>query len=63
MKATIGRLRVELPREESRGRLQDFVGPAQLFDFTFELFHLRPLVGGHGEFWTVNFLYEAELRM
>lgn len=38
---------VELGRAEKRGGLQDFVGPAQLPDFTLELADALPLARGH----------------
>jgi hypothetical protein len=40
------RSRVELPREESRGRLQDLVGASQLLDLTLEICQPLALVGG-----------------
>jgi hypothetical protein len=45
MKATIWAVAGRDPREESRGRLQDFIGPAQLEVLSFQLLHPGPLVG------------------
>ena len=47
MKAIISAAAVELRREESRGRLQDLVGAAQLPDLALQLGDPLALVGGH----------------
>ena len=46
MKATIAAVAGRAPREESRGRLQNLVGPAQLEVLLFQLLEPAPFVGG-----------------
>src|ERR671918_605011 len=42
-----GRARVEFPREETRGGLEDLVGPAQLADLALQLGDAPTLLAGH----------------